>query len=339
MRQEFKGLRSFAISAISMASIITGVTFASAAELKVAHFMPATHPMDKGVMTPLAEQLNEATNGELTIRIFPSGELGKGPAQQYKRVVTGVADIVFGIPEYTPKRFSKTAMVHLPGLFPGGEAATNALWDNIDLLADEYEKTKLLGLWANNPSVLITRDRAVRTVADMQGMKIRTPNPVMADLVKAWGGIPVSMPTIDTYNAMNTGVIDAVMIGPSGIRSYKLNETAKYVTTNIPSALDSFYLLMNKSSWENLSDEHKAALDGLTGRELSLRGAKSFFEAGQAGLKLAQETGLELIEIDAEADKEFRTQMQKALDAFVANVGSEKNIDASALVDALAGKS
>lgn len=339
MGQGFKGLRRIAVSAISAASIIGSITFANAAELKIAHFMPATHPMDKGVMTPLAEELTKATNGELTIRIFPSGELGKGPAQQYKRVVTGVADIVFGIPEYTPKRFSKTAMVHLPGLFSGGEAATNALWDNIELLADEYEKTKLLGLWANNPSVLITRDKAVRTVADMQGMKIRTPNPVMADLVKAWGAIPVSMPTIDTYNAMNTGVIDAVMIGPSGIRSYKLNETAKYVTTNIPSALDSFYLLMNKSSWDNLSDEHKATLENLTGRELSLRGAKSFFKAGQAGLELAKETGLELIEIDADADEAFRTQMQDALSAFVDKVGTEKNIDASALVDALAGKS
>ncbi|MGJ8527227.1 TRAP transporter substrate-binding protein [Maritalea sp.] len=337
MRQETGYLRRFAVAAISTASIIVGTTLAGAAELKIAHFMPSTHPMDKGVMTPLAEQLSAATNGELTIRIYPAGELGKGPVQQYKRVVTGVADIVFGIPEYTPKQFSKTAMVHLPGLFPGGEAATNALWDNIGLIEDEYSQTKLLGLWANNPSVLITRDKAVRSVADMQGMKIRTPNPVMAELVKAWGGIPVSMPTTDTYNAMNTGVIDAVMIGPSGIRSYKLNETAKYVTTNIPSALDSFYLLMNKSSWENLSDEHKAALDGLVGRHLSLRGAQAFYEAGKSGLDLAKETGVELIEIDADADSEFRSQMRGALNAFIDKIGKEKNIDAHALVDALAG--
>ncbi len=261
-----------------------GAVSVQAKELKLAHFMPSMHPMDRGVMTPLAKQLDAATDGELTIRIYPSGELGKGPVQQYKRVVTGVADIVFGIPEYTPKQFSKTAMVHIPGLFPDGTAATHALWDNMDLIKDEYAQVKLLGLWANNPSVLLTRDKPVRSVADMQGMKIRTPNPVMAELVKAWGGIPVSMPTTDTYNAMNTGVIDAVMIGPSGIRSYKLNETAKYVTTNIPSALDSFYLLMNQSSWDNLSDEHKEKLTGMTGRYLSLRGAQASTRQVNQGL-------------------------------------------------------
>lgn len=332
--RSFKSITSAAVIASGLAFSLGG---ALANELKIAHFMPAMHPMDQGVMSPLAEELNAATGGELTIRIYPSGELGKGPVQQYKRVVTGVADIVFGIPDYTPQQFPKTGMVHIPGLFPDGATATNALWDNIALLEDEYAQTKLLGLWANNPSVLITREKAVRTLADMQGMKIRTPNPVMAELVKAWGGVPVSMPTTETYNAMNTGVIDAVMIGPSGIRSYKLNETAKYVTTNIPSALDSFYLLMNKASWDGLSDDHKAKLDGLTGREMSLRGAKAFYEAGQAGLALATDSGVELVEIDAAADADFRAKMKDALGAYIDKIAEEKGVDAHAIVAALGG--
>lgn len=326
-----------AIAAVAATVFAVGLQSAMAAELKVAHFMPSMHPMDQSVMSPLAEEISAATGGELTMRIFPSGELGKGPVQQYKRVVTGVADIVFGIPEYTPKQFGKTGVIHIPGLFADGTQATDAIWDNIALLEDEFSRVKLLGLWANNPSVLITREKAVRTLADMQGMKVRTPNPVMAELVKAWGGIPVSMPTTDAYNAMNTGVIDAVMIGPSGIRSYKLNETAKYVTTNIPSALDSFYLLMNKSSWENLSEAHKAKLTELTGRSMSLRGAKAFYEAGQAGLQLAADSGVELIEIDAEAEAEFRAGMKDALNAFIDRTGEENGVDAHAIVSALGG--
>lgn len=323
---------------LAMAATAVVATPAAATELKVAHFMPTMHPMDRGVMTPLSEEIAAATGGSLTMRIYPSGELGKGPVQQYKRVVTGVADIVFGIPEYTPKRFAKTSMVHIPGLFPNGSAATNALWDNIDLLKDEYSGAKLLGLWANNPSVLVTREKPVRNLADMQGMKIRTPNPVMAQLVEAWGGIPVSMPATDTYNAMNTGIIDAVMIGPSGIRSFKLNEAAKYVTTNIPSALDSFYLLMNKSSWEKLSDDHKAKLEELTGRSISLRGAEAFYKAGQAGLELAKESNVEMIEIDAAAEAEFRAKMQVPLEAYIDGIAEEKGVDAKGVVAALGGR-
>jgi TRAP-type transport system periplasmic protein len=338
MQVNMKNIRSSAIAVVATVATVLSIQASSAEELKAAHFMPSMHPMDKGVMSPLAEDIGKATDGELTIRIYPSGELGKGPVQQYKRVVTGVADIVFGIPEYTPKQFSKTGVVHIPGLFVNGTEATNALWDNIQLFEDEYAQTKLLGLWANNPSVLITRDKPVRTLADMQGMKIRTPNPVMATLVEAWGGIPVSMPTTDTYNAMNTGVIDAVMIGPSGIRSYKLNETAKYVTTNIPSALDSFYLLMNKSSWDGLSDTQKTKLDDLTGRKISLQGAKAFYEAGQAGLELAKESGVELIEISPEADAEFRAKMTDALTAYLDKKSEETGTDAHAIAAALSSK-
>ncbi|WP_051645330.1 TRAP transporter substrate-binding protein [Labrenzia sp. DG1229] len=332
------GLRSKLSAAIASAVVLLGMHSALADELKIAHFMPSMHPMDRGVMTPLAEEIDAATNGEVTMRIYPSGELGKGPVQQYKRVVTGVADIVFGIPEYTPKQFTKTGLVHIPGLFANGTEATNALWDNIGLIEDEFAQAKLLGLWANNPSVLITRDKPVHTLADMEGMKIRTPNPVMAALVEAWGGIPVSMPVPDVYNSMNTGVIDAVMIGPSGIRSYKLNETGKYVTTNIPSALDSFYLLMNKSSWDGLSDENKARLAELTGREISLRGAKAFYEAGQAGLKLAADTGLELIEITPDAEAKFRSKMGPALTAVIDEKGKQSGSDAHAIVKALGGQ-
>jgi TRAP-type C4-dicarboxylate transport system substrate-binding protein len=331
--------RAFLAAAATTAVALTlfGIP-ASADELKAAHFMPPMHPMDRGVMTPLAEELNAATDGALTIRIYPSGELGKGPVQQYKRVVTGVADIAFGIPAYTPTQFGKTVMVHMPGLFSSGEAATNALWDNLDSISDEYAETKMLGLWANNPSVLISREKPVRTLADIEGLKVRTPNPVMAEVVKAWGGIPVSMPTPEIYNAMNTGVIDAVMIGPSGIRSYKLNEIAKHVTINIPSAVDSFYLLMNKNSWDALSDAHKAKLEELTGRELSLRGARAFYQAGQAGIQLARDSDVDIIEIDAAADAEFRAAMADALDALIEKTSAETGANAREIIAGFAGK-
>ncbi len=315
---------------------LTGAA-AMAAELKLAHFMPPKHPMDQGVMTPLSEAINEATDGDLTIRIYPAGELGKGPVQQYKRVVTGVADIAFGIPAYTPTQFPKTTLVHMPGLFEDGQAATNALWDNLPMIEDEFSQVKLLGLWANNPAVFISREKPVRTMADLEGMKVRTPNPVMAKVVEAWGAIPVSMPITETYNAMNTGVIDAVIMGPSGIRSYKMNEVAKSITTNLPTAVDSFYILMNKASWDGLSDEQKAALENATGRAMSLKGAEAFYNAGQAGLNLAKDANVEMIEASDADVAAMREAMAGAVDAYVAQVSKDANADGAAVLAGFAG--
>lgn len=316
---------------------LTGAT-AMAAELKLAHFMPPKHPMDQGVMTPLSEEINEATGGDLTIRIYPAGELGKGPVQQYKRVVTGVADIAFGIPSYTPTQFPKTTLVHMPGLFGDGTAATNALWDNLPMIEDEFSQVKLLGLWANNPAVFISREKPVRSLADLEGMKVRTPNPVMAKVVEAWGAIPVSMPITETYNAMNTGVIDAVIMGPSGIRSYKMNEVAKSITTNLPTAVDSFYILMNKSSWDGLSDEQKAALEKATGRTMSLKGAEAFYKAGQAGLNLAKDADVEMIEAGEADVAAMREAMAGAVDAYVAQISKDANADGAAVLAGFSGQ-
>lgn len=277
----------------------------SAEELSVAHFVSPNHPMDRLVIRPLTEDIAETSDGALTMRIYPAGELGAGPAQQYKRVMTGVADVVFGIPSFTPDQFPRMGLVEIPGKFDSAEAATQAIWDNLGVFDVEFEGTKVLALWSNNPAVLISREKPVRTLEDIAGMKIRTPNPIAAELVEGWGGIPVSMPPTAVYNSMSTGVIDAVIMGPSGIGSFKLNETAAYITTNIPSSVDTFYLLMNQNSWDGLNVEEQAYLDAVTGLELSLSAASAYESVGLAGLELARETGLEIIELEQDQLEKF----------------------------------
>ena len=68
-----------------------------AAELKMATFMSPKHPINKGVLPPLAKAIAAETGGSLTLKLFPSGQLGKGPVAQYKRVIENVAEITFGI--------------------------------------------------------------------------------------------------------------------------------------------------------------------------------------------------------------------------------------------------
>ena len=70
------------------------------AELSLAHFTSTKHPMDRLVMRPWTEEVATLTNQKLTIRIYPGGELGKGPKAQYKRAVDGIADLTFGLQGY-----------------------------------------------------------------------------------------------------------------------------------------------------------------------------------------------------------------------------------------------
>jgi TRAP-type C4-dicarboxylate transport system substrate-binding protein len=64
-----------------------------AKDFSLAHFMPPSHTRHESVFVPLVEEVKEKADGELTINIYPAGELGAGPQQQYSRAVEGVADL------------------------------------------------------------------------------------------------------------------------------------------------------------------------------------------------------------------------------------------------------
>jgi len=305
---------------------------ASATELKLATFMSPKHPMDSRVMTPMAQELAKLSGGKLTVRIYPAGELGKGPKQQFKRAIDGVADITFGLPGYTSSQFPRSLLIALPGLTKGAEDATRRLWAVYDTdLAGEFTAVKVLALWTNGLAVLITRDKPIRSLADLKGMKIRAPDAVGAKTLAAWGAIPVSMPAPKIYNAMNTGIVDGVLIGASGIRSFKLHEVGKYFTTGLPSVVTPFYLVMNKGTWQSLSAAEQAQIEQVTGPALSAKAAQVYARAAQGGLKFAADKGGEIITLDAAAAAEFRAANQAVYDALSADLQA-KGIDGKAII-------
>ncbi|MFN4010033.1 MAG: TRAP transporter substrate-binding protein [Pannonibacter sp.] len=321
-----------------LATLAVGLALVSAApaveakELKLAHFMSPQHPMDRHVMTPLAETVSAASGGALTIKVYPAGELGAGPNQQYRRAVTGIADIAFNLPQYTPTQFKRSALLHVPGLFTSPEQATRTIWDNMEALAPDFTEVKLLAYWTNNPSLLFTRSKPVRSLADMQGLKVRVPDPVSAKIVEAWGGIPVSLPATEAYNAMSTGVVDAVMIDASAVSSYNLQEVTKYATMNIPGALSTFTLIMNQAAYDGLDAAQKGIIEAETGLPLSLKAAEAFRMAGDKGVAMLKDAKVELIELDPATVTAFQSAMQAPVEAFLKAEGEAGGFDALAFV-------
>lgn len=254
-------------------------------ELSLANFIPVRHPMNAKVFAPLAEDIADATGGVVTVRIYPSGELGAGPKRQYNRVVTGVADIGFGLQGYTSSQFPRTLAAELPGMFASPEEAAQALWSNFDLIADDYDKTKVLAVWVNSASVLLTRDRAVEKVEDLSGLTIRAPSAIGAKVLEAWGANAVTMPAPEIYNALQTGVIDGVFIGADAIKSFRLDEVSAFATFGLPNTVTTFFLLMNQDSWDGLNPEQQKQLDGIVGLPLSQHATDVYVAAGAAARK------------------------------------------------------
>lgn len=318
---------------VTLLALITGVFFltvakstASAEELKLAHFMPTVHTLHQEVFLPLAQDLSDATGGALTIKIYPSGALGKGPVQQYKRAVTGVADITFIIQSYSAALFPRSLIATQPGVTLNAEQGTRRLWDVYDpYLKEEYEAVKVLGIWVMSPTVLMTRSRPVRDVPDLQGMKVRISSPGESRLIQSWGAVPVAIPITESYNALNSGVVDAVLIQPSALyQPWNLAEPAQFVTSNTPSPTSIVGLIMNKKSWEALPADQQAALDNLTGRAFSIKASILWSRKDVDALARARsDKGITVIDLPDQAREAFDTAAQTAINAHLDQLEKE----------------
>jgi len=303
-----------------------------AGEMSLADFLPPTHPYQEKVYGELAKRVAEATNGDVTVRVYPGGALGGNPVEQYDRALNGVADITFSLPGYTASKFPTTLLMELPGVIEEDTATAN-VWENIDHIRDEYKRVHLLSIWTNGENVLYLRDKPVRSLADVKGLKIRVPSKNAGLIVESWGAVPISMPVPAIYNAMQTGVIDGTLIDSTATYAFKLGEVSKYVTSGMDGAISPFVLFMNRDSYGSLSDDHKAAFDRI-GQEIAAI-ANGIQLGGVAyGRKLfAEADGKEWIELSAEAAAEFDAASSGVIAAVVA--ASADPAKAQAFVDAL----
>ncbi|MFD1912986.1 TRAP transporter substrate-binding protein [Halodurantibacterium flavum] len=280
------------LGAVAAAGLGVALAQAASAEtLRLAHFVSPTHVVTGSVVEPLAQGVSEATGGELTIQVFPGGELGAGPAEQYVRALQGVADITWGLQGYTSSQFSRTMIAEMPGAVPEGMTAYDFLWNGYeDHLAQEFPGTRPLAIWGSEPNIFIMRDREVRSPADVAGLKIRVSGAISGALVEAMGATPVQMPAGEAYNALQTGLIDGIVTGASAVADFKLNEVANTYSIGAPLGLITFYLVMNEARYQGLSEEFRAAIDANSGRSLS--------QSGEEGWNARADDTIEMLRAD-----------------------------------------
>ena len=305
-------------------------------ELKFASFVPPQYVLHEPIFEKLASDLATATSNEVTIKIYAAGALGKGPVEQYQRAVQRIAEISYGLPGYTSSIFPKTLLIELPGVTQGHEDATRKLWKVMDAhLRDEFKRTVPLAVFVTPPAVFMMRDQPVRSLADLEGLKIRVASRSAAAVIEAYGATPVPMPATKVYTSLSTGVVDGALMGSDSLLIFKLIEPTRYLTVGLPEMPTTIFMVMNEEAYHELPTDHRAALDGLTGLDISLRSADGLANFGALALrKFAGIDGKEIIELSPAARAEFDKAAAGAVDKVLAELDGD-GLSASAVVDAM----
>ncbi|WP_292291278.1 TRAP transporter substrate-binding protein [Marivita sp.] len=296
----------------------------AAQELKFANFTPPFHTVNASVIEKLNADLTEATGGSLTVRGYHGGELGAGPVEQYVRAVQGVADMVWGLPGYTSQQFQKTMIVELPGVLPEGKTGADALCDAMDEISGEFPGTVPVALWTSEPNIMIMKDKAIRTPADLAGLKIRVAGATAGKVAEALGATPVQMPINQVYNAMQTGLIDGVFTGASTLSDFKLDEVADAYTLGAPLGRLAFFAVMGQGSYDALSDDAQAALDEARGCALGNNAETAWNATATEALETARaDDGNTFVDLTEDEAQAFEEAVSNVVAEYVDSVGGD----------------
>ena len=260
-------------------------------ELTVATFVPPQHHTNTVMFKWFGEELASRSNGTLTMKLFPAGQLGAGPVQQYKRAVEGVADITFGVSAYTPALFPKTMLAIPPGKSENSHDATNRILAVFDeYLADEYSDVKVIGLTtAAGIGIAATKD--VSTLEGLEGAKIVPYAALTTPIIEAMGAVPIQMPVTEMYTGLSTGTIDGAYATYNNMTPpWNFWDVTTHFVVNVPVQHAVIFVVMNRERYESLSPEHRAIIDELSGESASMKLAESFDGADERSLALMQET-------------------------------------------------
>lgn len=325
--------------ALFLAAGLAAATAPASAQtvLRVANWLPPQHPLFAQIIKPWTEQVKEATDGRVVMEVLDA-PLGPPPAH-FDFAVNGVADVTYGVHNYTPGRFGVTTIAELPFLSDKSEWLSVAYWrihqEYLDK-ADEHRGTHLLTVFTHGPGQLWTRGRDLSSMSSIRGSKIRIGGGFAQEVAKALDLVPIQAPVTKAYEVLSSGVADGIEFPAESITAFKVNEVLDQGLI-APGGLYnvSFFVVINSAKWDSLSKEDQDAITSVSGEKLARlagqvwdRADADAFDVMKKGgsMKLVHPQGAELAEIEA-ALKPYTEEALKQISA--------KGIDAPAVYEAL----
>ena len=271
-------------------------------------------------LEPWAEEIEDRSNGRVTVQVFPAMQLGGKPADLYGQARDGVVDIAWTLPGYSPGRFPLTEVFELPFVCADAASTSQALtMFHHKWLRDEYRDTHPLVFHATAPNHIHSVDREIRTLEDIRGLKIRAASQTVAATLETLGAVPVGMPISQVYEALARGVVDGAWIPWTILRPFRLYEVAQY-HTEVSLGCTLFVLTMNKARYDGLPANVRQILDDTTGLALAHRLGRIWQEDETTGRDIALRRGHRIVPLTEAERTRWRTATASVVDAWVAKV-------------------
>src|SRR5689334_16644861 len=262
-------------------------------ELKLSHWVPASHPLQKA-LEDWGAAVKRDSGGTIKYKVFPAQQLGKA-FDHYDMARDGIADVTYINPGYQPGRFPIIGAGELPFLMSdakGGSMALDAWYRKY--AEKEMKDVKFCLAFIHSPSSFHSRLKKVVVPEDVKGMKVRPAHATMATFITQLGGTNVQSSAPEVRDILDKGVADAVTFPWGSVPLFGIDKVTKY-HMDVPLYVTTFAFVFNKGTYNQMSASQKKVIDDHCSNEWAGKVAGPWADFEHAGIaKLKAEAGHEV---------------------------------------------
>lgn len=269
-------------------------------------------------------EITEKTGGKVKFEHFWSNALG-GEAEMAQMVGADAVDMATIVTGNNPSLLPLSGVTNaVPFLFFDGASAVEAtrrLFNENDAVKAEFAAANLKPLIIRHlPEYRLLCRAPVRTLADLQGKKVRTYGAFVPQMFAALGSVPVTILPLEMNEALERGTVDCIYLTYATFQALKLYKAAKYVIGINFGTINAYTTFTSQSRWDSWPESlHAIVMEAASNAEkTSLAISK---EADDNALAAMIADGAELVTFE-EQDK-LAAVIPDMLDIWVAKAGEQ----------------
>lgn len=280
-----------------------------------------------------AKEVAEKSEGKIQIDLFPNAQLGDDRSM-VKQLKDGGLDFTFGETARFQIYYPEAEAFALPYMMPNFETAKKVLFETkfgqslLKRMNDELGITVLAD--AYNGTRQTTSNRAINSIEDMKGFKLRVPQAATnLAFAKYVGATADPMPFSEVYLALQTNAVDGQENPLPAIQAQKFYEVQSHLAMTNHILNDQIYLVSNMTM-EDLPEDLQQVI-----KDAALKAANyhtKLFKDGEKYLvSFFKDKGMTVTYPDL---KPFKAAMKPYHDQFIEKTG-QVGKDAIAEIEAM----
>ncbi len=230
--------------------------------IKFSHVVATDTPKGKAAEF-FAKRAGELTKGKVKVEVYPNSQLYKDKEEMEALQLGSVQMLAPSLSKFAPLGVKELEAFDLPFIFDDYNdlhAVTQGPVGQKMLKKLESRGITGLAFWDNGFKVM-SANKPLKAVEDYKGQKMRIQSSKVLDAqMRAVGALPQVLAFSETYQALQTGVVDGTENPPSNLYTQKMHEVQKNVTVTNHGYLG-YAVVVNKKFWDGLPADVRVALN------------------------------------------------------------------------------